>query len=500
MQQVNFSPADMRPTSAQPHHREAAPERGGEANGRFGDAMARATRQRQEHESSRPDRTEHDPAARGQKLADVPPHERTEAKAETTEAKAETPEASKSAGGLVHSVGKSSEPAPEASDAEGGASVDGLQPGQLHAWRLGPNLQVISDGQVQLQEGDLEAFANDQGIDWSAIVAPIDVAMSRTDASLAAPSGLGALSSDASPMDIMATLTRVGLGLERQQATGAQPTTTQLNPLMLGSGDAMVDATVDELGLLRPEAKLSNMDLSQALAQMKQQALAAGTLPKEAPVWRQSLDLHQAIPGAVPLLLAGAVKQASVSLVPDAADGAPVDAKGVSLPTSTSTPGQPLVATKDVLQQDALLLGRQQGATEELSQKMGEALAQRLQAQIQRGHWRMSLSLNPRDLGHIDVTLGMKGNDLQASFQAAHMATRELIQDSLPRLREVLVGAGIDVASLDVGGQQKRESGGNSTHSGSAQAQLAPVQDAGLEVAGLPARLKMSESALDIWA
>jgi len=251
---------------------------------------------------------------------------------------------------------------------------------------------------------------------------------------------------------------------------------------------------------LRPDAKLSNMDLSQALAQMKQQALAAGTLPKEAPVWRQSLDLHQAILGAVPLLLAGAVKQASVSLVPDAADGAPVDAKGVSLPTSTSTPGQPLVATKDVLQQDALLLGRQQGATEELSQKMGEALAQRLQAQIQRGHWRMSLSLNPRDLGHIDVTLGMKGNDLQASFQAAHMATRELIQDSLPRLREVLVGAGIDVASLDVGGQQKRESGGNSTHSGSAQAQLAPVQDAGLEVAGLPARLKMSESALDIWA
>ena len=111
----------------------------------------------------------------------------------------------------------------------------------------------------------------------------------------------------------------------------------------------------------------------------------------------------------------------------------------------------------------------------------------------------MTLTLHPSDLGQVNVSLGMRGQDLQASFQVAQQLTRDLVQDSLPRLKELLGQAGIDVAFTDVGGQASRERGGNSTPMSSPRGEdAAPAQ---LPPAGSTASVaKKATDGLDLWA
>lgn len=100
---------------------------------------------------------------------------------------------------------------------------------------------------------------------------------------------------------------------------------------------------------------------------------------------------------------------------------------------------------------------------ERLSQRLGEALGQRLAAQIAKGDWRVDLALKPYELGNIDIELNMKEGALQASFSASQALTRELIADSLPRLKEVLSQLGMDVATMNVNVRQNGQHGGNPT-------------------------------------
>lgn len=100
---------------------------------------------------------------------------------------------------------------------------------------------------------------------------------------------------------------------------------------------------------------------------------------------------------------------------------------------------------------------------EKLSQRLGEALGQRLAAQIARGIWKVELALKPQDLGNIEIKLDMKDGALEASFKATEAMTRDLITDSLPRLKEALAQSGMEVAQLNVNVRQQSQNGGNPT-------------------------------------
>jgi flagellar hook-length control protein FliK len=100
---------------------------------------------------------------------------------------------------------------------------------------------------------------------------------------------------------------------------------------------------------------------------------------------------------------------------------------------------------------------------EKLSQRLGEALGQRLSAQIARGDWKVELELKPHDLGSIDIQLNMKQGELEATFKASNAMTRELINDGLARLKEVLAQSGMEVAGLNVNIGQNSQHGGNPT-------------------------------------
>ena len=100
---------------------------------------------------------------------------------------------------------------------------------------------------------------------------------------------------------------------------------------------------------------------------------------------------------------------------------------------------------------------------EKLSHRLAEALGQRLSAQIARGEWKVELALKPHNLGTVDIQLTMKNGELEASFNASEASTRELINDGMPKLKEVLEKSGMELAILDVNVRQNSQNGGNPT-------------------------------------
>ena len=98
-----------------------------------------------------------------------------------------------------------------------------------------------------------------------------------------------------------------------------------------------------------------------------------------------------------------------------------------------------------------------------LANKLGHALGERLQEQMERGQWRLHLKLNPGHLGQIDVELDMHAGGLDAIFRTENMLTKELITQGMSRLRDSLTQSGTAVADVWVNSESKRESGGNPT-------------------------------------
>jgi flagellar hook-length control protein FliK len=113
---------------------------------------------------------------------------------------------------------------------------------------------------------------------------------------------------------------------------------------------------------------------------------------------------------------------------------------------------------------------------EQLAEKMGQAVAQRMLSEIEKGHWHLKLMLRPATLGHIEVEMRMRSGELDASFVASQNITRELLQESLPRLRETLSQLGMDVANMNVDSGRSQQGDGDPTpRAPAAQARTAPA-------------------------
>lgn len=106
---------------------------------------------------------------------------------------------------------------------------------------------------------------------------------------------------------------------------------------------------------------------------------------------------------------------------------------------------------------------RKQEEQADMSRRLAEALGQRLTAQISRGAWRVEMDLHPKSLGRIEIQLEMKNGELEANFTAANAATRELIQESMPRLRAAFEEHGMESAYIGLGLENQGQSDGKPT-------------------------------------
>lgn len=100
---------------------------------------------------------------------------------------------------------------------------------------------------------------------------------------------------------------------------------------------------------------------------------------------------------------------------------------------------------------------------QDLADKLGKAMGERLQEQLEKGEWKLQLKLNPAHLGKIDVELDMSAAGLDAVFKTDNPLTRELIAQGMNKLRDSLAQSGMTVANVWVNSENQKGSGGNST-------------------------------------
>jgi flagellar hook-length control protein FliK len=101
--------------------------------------------------------------------------------------------------------------------------------------------------------------------------------------------------------------------------------------------------------------------------------------------------------------------------------------------------------------------------TQLLADRMGQALANRLISQIERGQWKLQMRMQPEALGRVKVALDMHAGGLDAVFSTDNALAKDLLGQGAQRLRDALTQSGTTVASVAVHADARGQSGGNST-------------------------------------
>jgi flagellar hook-length control protein FliK len=117
---------------------------------------------------------------------------------------------------------------------------------------------------------------------------------------------------------------------------------------------------------------------------------------------------------------------------------------------------------------------------------------------------KAELILTPPHLGRVEVSLSVSGDQASASFVAATPAAREALEQALPKLRELMSQAGIDLSQANVsannagqqGAQEQRSSGGRRAGGG----QTGIGTDGGDIAAVPPSRIRSGNGLVDTFA
>src|SRR5690606_29155809 len=105
---------------------------------------------------------------------------------------------------------------------------------------------------------------------------------------------------------------------------------------------------------------------------------------------------------------------------------------------------------------------------------IGESVASRIRIMVDQGAGEARLRLNPPELGSIDVRISVVDDKTFVQLTASHAAGRDALEQSLPRLRELLAAGGLDVGGASVDGGR----GGESSHAQSGGGAYAALDDA----------------------
>ncbi len=111
----------------------------------------------------------------------------------------------------------------------------------------------------------------------------------------------------------------------------------------------------------------------------------------------------------------------------------------------------------------------------------GDAFSARIGwlAEQKIGHAHVSIS--PPDLGQIEVKLQLDGDRVHATFASAHAEVRHALENSIPRLREMLGDSGLQLAHADVRQQQMSQQQAQDGQKASTGAQSVTTIDAAIE-------------------
>ena len=397
----------------------------------------------------------------------------------------------------------------------------------LKAVTLGPHLNAITPDTSGPDAQSLEAFARAQGLDEQAVHWLFGGATGH-DPQLTKPDAVV-------PSDVIKGAGVEGLGMVEGQPLGVNPqTTTALNPTAPAQisppnptlpvkGDGSAPGTVVS-ALLGVQALWSSEEAS--VAPPKNNTLTSSDealpiqmlrMPPPAAVWMQRTVLNSVLQDKVSTQKESTVSISELDLGSDWGGEILQEllvTEGGTTSTGTHGTAYANFASRwdaQATQRNDLTLANSPAqdlpdtqarseSIQNLAEKMGQAVGQRILSEMEKGQWHLKLQIRPATLGHIEVEMRMRSGEFDAIFTAPNAITRDLLQDGLGKLRETLAQMGMDVANIHVDSGQTGQSGGDPTSGsprGKAPQEGESVPESVAETPRAP-RVKDPKNGLDV--
>ena len=115
------------------------------------------------------------------------------------------------------------------------------------------------------------------------------------------------------------------------------------------------------------------------------------------------------------------------------------------------------------------LLSRQNNDTQspmqEMIQRFSPVMKQQLVTMVSQGTLHAEIRLDPPELGPLVVRIQVQGDQTQVQFHVVQPQTRDIVEQALPRLREMLAEQGLQLTDSQVSQQDSGKDQGEAEHS-----------------------------------
>ena len=138
--------------------------------------------------------------------------------------------------------------------------------------------------------------------------------------------------------------------------------------------------------------------------------------------------------------------------------------------------------------------------------RFGSALSERVQWLVKEGIQSAELTLHPQDMGPIRIEMSIDGTAASIDFAATQADTRAAIEQSLPRLRDLLADQGLQLGGTQIGADTSRQDNpGNRARQSAGTSRTATVgipeaTSDGVAVSGMPAPRRKGAGRIDLFA
>ncbi|MBB6366012.1 flagellar hook-length control protein FliK [Xanthomonas sacchari] len=286
---------------------------------------------------------------------------------------------------------------------------------------------------------------------------------------------------------VLPAATATPLGAAAGLAVGVAGAVASGAAALLGGSDAL------------PQAAAGATDPNAATAG------TAGTAPASAAGGFGAMLLAQAGAGdkaggaetAAPLAALAAIAAAAGGKSGDGGDAAPAADPSAIAPTAAATPLHAATRLADPQPFSGSPTPTPNLHGNQFDEELGARISWLADQKIGHAH----IKLNPAELGPVEVRLHMTGDQVNASFSSNQADVRQALENSLPRLRDMLGQHGFQLGQADVGQQQPQQQQANAqgTPQGGSRSGGELADDLSGSV-GIPAMVLRQRGLLDAYA
>ncbi len=233
--------------------------------------------------------------------------------------------------------------------------------------------------------------------------------------------------------------------------TEAQPLLSWLFGLMDAGGGAPPAAEPDAAPLPTPAAGRARAPQPGSAPTLNAEALSAAATVDDAAAECGEMTLAVAADAASAAAAASVETAATVETVQAAASPARSDAP-LAGPAPVPPPAAPTAAPAAPAATPAA-----PGTPIPVSPELAFDLGERIVWQLDEAVSEARIELHPAELGALTVRIEMQGDQARVHIVAAEAATRALLAQALPQLRELLGGSGLNLAKSQIEAATRRD-------------------------------------------